>query len=83
MLFNINGTVRVKLTEHGRQVLKRNHEESWAAVKHPSPPEYHPPAEDLCGWSNWQMWRLMEEFGPHIRMGADNCFELEIDIVEP
>lgn len=81
MDFNINETVLVKLTDHGRSVRAREHAR-WTAeagVKL----EYHPPKEDAEGWSSWQLWSLMREFGPHIYMGGPLCFETAIRIVPP
>lgn len=78
MLFNINDNVYVKLTEHGRRVHHEEHVRFWKSVGHSSPPEYTPPKEDSEGWSKWQMWELMREFGSHIGMGKCNVFETTI-----
>jgi len=79
--FNINGEVRVKLTDHGRWLHRKNHDDlmaDWAARGIPTRLDYTPPREDADGWSKWQMWVLMKEFGPHIFMGMDNPFDLEV-----
>lgn len=55
----------------------------WASVKHPNPPIYTPPKEDASGWSKWQLWSLMEAFGPHIHLGSENCFETTIEMIMP
>jgi hypothetical protein len=78
MKFNINEYVRVKLTPEGRAA----HAADFAAdstkfgFAHP----YTPPQEDAEGWSRWQLWVLMKEFGPHIYLGGPAMFETEIDI---
>ena len=82
MQFNINDTVRVKLTEHGRAVHAADHVKFWASVEHPNPPSYSPPTEDGDGWSKWQLWALMEAFGPHVHLGFRPCFESVI-LLEP
>jgi hypothetical protein len=77
--FNINDEVLVKLTDLGRARLQLNHEELFAVGvrKHP----YAPPKE-TDGWSRWQLWTLMREFGPHVRNGGLLMFETEIEIPE-
>ena len=85
MEFNINEKVRVKLTDHGRAVHADDHAAFWANTRLPLKkcPAYTPPKEDAEGWSEWQLWILMEAFGPHIHMGFPNCFETTIEIVTP
>lgn len=80
MRFNINNSVRVKLTEYGRECLRKNHNQLFegSTVR----PEYSPPKEDADGWSEWQLWCLMSEIGPHISLGFNPPFETEIEILE-
>lgn len=78
MLFNINDNVYVKLTDHGRKVHYEEHIKFWG--KFPNQPSYKPPKEDNEGWSKWQMWELMSEFGSHIGMCKSNVFETTIRI---
>ena len=93
MDFNINDKVRARLTPHGRMMHAINHVH---AVNHvvicagfPTPAlladlAYTQPLEDLDGWSEWQMWKLMQEFGGHVGIGMPQCFELDtIRIVTP
>jgi len=79
MEFNINETVRVKLTPRGRKVHRQDHINFWSQFPGKKC-EYRPPVEDEEGWSRWQLWCLMKEFGPHVDMGMDLCFETVIDI---
>lgn len=73
--FNINDTVKVKLTEHGKKI----HREDWDSVfGNNSNFTYTPPREDENGYSSWQMWELMRWFGNHCRIGFDNPFETDI-----
>ncbi len=79
MKLNINDSVKVKLNDHGREILKQQHELLFKDI-----PRYRvfvPPREDEQGWSTWQMWDLMQSFGPHIRLGAEVPFETEIELV--
>lgn len=86
MLFNINDYVRVKLTDHGRDVHYRNHmrmlEGHTLKVQRSMP--YRAPKEDDNGWSEWQLWRLMQEFGGNeTGMGRAILFDAEIEIILP
>ena len=82
MEFNINDTVRVRITPIGKQLLRKNwldvHAEIWAngGVGY----EYREPEEDADGWSEWQLWALMQEFGPHLHLGCQQPFETTIVI---
>jgi hypothetical protein len=84
--FNINDTVRVRLTDYGRAALREDWE-STTDIYYASPAsrafrgEYQPPKEDEQGWSEWQLWRLMQVFGDHVNLGFPLCFETEIEIV--
>ena len=67
LAFNINKTVRVKLTPHGKRVL--------AATLHLEP------SIDAEGWLRAQMWEIMQVFGSdfHIGTGIDRLpFEMTI-----
>ncbi len=76
--FNINHTVRVKLTERGRLEHRKNHDEIAASFPN-SKITYSPPAEDADGWSEWQLWDLMQHFGEITGMGSALCFETFIE----
>ena len=67
MKFNLNDYVRVKLTPHGREILKTTYNN-------------YQPRIDKNGWYRTQLWSLMEDFGPHIRMGTKPPFETEIEL---
>ena len=83
MDFNINDTVWVRLTPHGRAMLKANHAEICAAFPNIlADLAYTPPVEDLDGWSEWQMWGLMQEFGEHTGNGKPQCFEQNVIRIE-
>ena len=73
--FNINDTVKVKLTEYGKYVLRKE----WEHILSGNPNfEYMPPQEDDEGYSTWQMWSLMETFGKYITMTGNLPFETNI-----
>lgn len=79
---NLNDTVLVKLTDRGRELMRANYDALWADRKVP-PYEFKLPKEDAEGFSRWQLWSLMQEFGPHIHMGMQNPFDLTIRVEEP
>ena len=78
--FNINDTVRVRLTDHGRSVHKAAHAHLTAHITAHARDEwpYYPPKENDDGWSEWQLWSLMNIFGPHMWMTGEMCFATEI-----
>lgn len=79
MKFNINFYVRVKLTDEGRRI----HRENWDKLFSLKPGfEYRPPKEDEDGWSKFQLWELMREFGESVGCGMECPFDTEIDILE-
>ncbi len=76
MRFNVNGCVRVRLTDHGREVLRRDHEAFWR--EHGVVRPYSPPAEDAEGYSRWQLWVLMEKLGQYQGVAMPLVFEPEM-----
>jgi len=78
MIFNANEIVRVRLTDHGRELLATNHALFRSRMGKPQP--FTPPVEDADGWSRWQLWSLMQAFGPHIYLGCDMPFSADIEI---
>ena len=83
MDFNINDKVRVKLTDFGRQALELDHSQFWAnTTGRPAPYTYTPPKEDAGGWSEWQLWHLMQDLGRHCRIGGKVPFETTIQLLE-
>lgn len=75
--FNINETVKVKLTDVGRQILKKDREEFWL---NRSNRPFNPPKEDDEGYSEWQMWALMQAFSHHIGMSEFAPYDTTIKI---
>ena len=81
--FNLNETVRVKLTPLGRTL----HQDRWNALfkdvldRFP----YMPVKEDKDGYSEWQLWDLMDCMASTLHMGALPAFErnnIEFEIEE-
>jgi len=78
--FNINEYVWVKLTEHGHEILRKEAEKyrqySWFKPYTPAP-------TDEDGFTKFQAWHLMQQFGPHISLGFDPPFSPAIKIQFP
>jgi hypothetical protein len=68
--FNVNSDVKVRLTDKGREFFYSNKYYTGTRYQRKL-------VEDEQGYSTWQLWVLMEEFGPHISMFT-NCFETNI-----
>ena len=77
--FNINWVVKVKLTPIGRKIHKENYEhlyKNFPELQEKYP--YKAPEEDAEGYSRWQMWELMKDFGMAMSLGMNTPFETEI-----
>jgi len=81
MKFNINEYVKVRLTEVGRESLRKQHTELFRG--YPSPMEYREPEVDAEGFTKFQLWDLMNKLGPGCWNGCQVPFEMEIEIPEP
>ena len=69
MQMNVNEIVWVKLTEHGKSVWKKHWEDLKVPAKH---------CELRLNWdgrARFQMWELMQVFGPAMYCGGPNVFE--------
>lgn len=80
MRFNINHYVKVKLTEKGIEILKKQHEDiqKYALLL----PDFEEPAKDNDGYTRFQLWVLMCTFGEHLYNGCEAPFNPEIIIEE-
>lgn len=74
---NVNENVWGKLTEHGREYHRKRHAERYPMLA------YRAPDESDDGWSQWQLWVLMQAFGDAIYMGGRNPFETTIRLQPP
>ena len=80
--FNINHIIKIKITEHGYECIKKEQEKfelligeklkkNWLLYDH---------KKDKNGWSEWQLWDLMHTFGNYIYLGCKAPFETNIQI---
>jgi hypothetical protein len=80
--FNINDTVKVKLTEFGKQMLEQDHNEFWGSRGMLEKFPYTSPEEDENGYVKFQLWSLMGKLGRFCYMGCVNPFDTVILIDE-
>lgn len=86
MKFNVNDTVRVRLTDVGRQIVKHKHDELNAFLRARNGTLQHGDGtvtEDADGWSEWLLWQLMQTFGPYMYNGCSIPFETTIELPLP
>lgn len=77
---NINSYVRIKLTRVGIQRLRSNHKKMFEY--YPScKTKFIPPEVDEEGFSEMQLWKVMQNFGDLLYIGSTELpFELDIKI---
>jgi hypothetical protein len=75
--FNTNHTVRVKLTPIGRAELERQHEELRKSFPKLGPWTFRVDDE---GYTEFQLWSLMEQLGHLCHLGMQTPFETDIQL---
>lgn len=81
--FNVNNYVKVKLTELGKQELKKRYIElsKWYPESMKLE-DFKLPEVDEKGFSKWQLHVLISTFGGITGNGFNPPFETEIEIIE-
>lgn len=79
MLFNMNDSVKVRLTEYGRNFLNTEYEREFAGNITRFPYAEIPTDEE--GYTQFQLWVLAKQFGHLMHNGAKLAFDTEIKIV--
>jgi hypothetical protein len=80
--FNINSTVKVRLTDYGKELHKKQWEDFWSSFGKLDKNPYKPLETDADGYCEFQMWDLMEKFGSHCGVLKEVAFETVILIDE-
>ena len=80
--FNINSTVKVRLTKYGKELLRKDWESLWTSINRLDEHPYKPPTPDADGYVRFQMWELMERLGEYCGWVDDLPFETVILIDE-
>ena len=73
--FNLNHYVKVKLTERGVNILRKNYNKLPHELTEKYPFQIKLTGD---GYYKNQMWQIMQDFGEYIGMGMDTPFETEI-----
>lgn len=76
--FNINNTVKVKLTEEGKKLLEKDHNEFWSSHGKLDQFPYKPHEEDENGYVKFQLWSLMYQLGKYCGVGCEPPFDAMI-----
>ena len=74
---NLNETVKVKLTDYGKDVYYHQFDDlNKRIIKNGGKPiEPHFPKEDENGYCEMQLWGLMDLYGNYMSMGPQNVFK--------
>jgi len=76
--FNINEHVYVKLTEYGKAVHKKTHDDLCKELNLNI--NYYQKKENEDGYSAWQLHELMRAFGGYMTLGGELLFSTTIKI---
>lgn len=69
--YNINDKIKVKLTEHGKAILRNEVADTMRKLKNLNlPDDYFPYPEDEDGYTEFQLWNFMRIFGSHFCNGC-------------
>lgn len=83
MIFNVNDTVKVKLTHYGRELYYHQYDrvnKSYGRIA--IPPAY--PKVDNDGYSSFQLWNLMKLYGSYLSVAGtveNNTLPFETSIL--
>lgn len=79
MRLNLNDNIKVKLTEHGKDIYYHQYDRTNAFLgRELCKPSY--PKVDEDGYTTFQLWCFMELYGAHMGMTLPNVIE-PLDIV--
>lgn len=83
MRLNLNDNIKVKLTEHGKDIYYHQYDRTNAFLgRELCKPSY--PKVDEDGYTTFQLWCFMELYGVHMGMTLPNVIEpLDIVFDEP
>lgn len=72
---NINSYVKVKLTERGKEIFKKQFDHLPASYKKRHNPSEFEPAVDANGYTKFQLCALMNLYGEYLAPGAPKVFK--------
>ena len=71
--YNINDKIKVKLTEHGKDILEKDITDTLGMLKNFNYQKYSPYYTDKDGYTEFTLWDFMRIFGSHFYNG---CFQI-------
>lgn len=77
---NLNEYVKVKLTDYGKDIFYHQFDDVIEVAKRKGgkPPEPSMPRVDEEEYTSFQLWYLMQLFGPHIGIAMPQPFDINI-----
>lgn len=79
MKFNLNNYVQVKLTEKGKQVLNQKIDNDLEILnRYGIDTSTYDRSEPQDGYWKFQLWEVMQIFGPYMKQGLENVIEMDI-----
>ena len=81
-VINLNDIVSVKLTDYGLEILKKAHEDFMKQYSNVRIGEFEKPKTDKDGYTSFQLYELMNIFGPYLSAGTQEL-PFETDILIP
>lgn len=83
MKFNLNNYVQVKLTEKGKQVLNQKIDNDLEILnRYGIDTSTYDRSEPQDGYWKFQLWEVMQIFGPYMKQGLENVIEMDIVLEE-
>jgi len=83
MNFNLNNYVQIKLTEKGKQVLQQKIDSDLAILnRYGIDTSTYDRSEPEDGYWKFQLWEVMQIFGPYMKQGLENVIEMDIILEE-
>ncbi|WP_160296014.1 hypothetical protein [Aliterella atlantica] len=82
---HINDTVKVRLTQQGKQYLQDQHDMLFANLPLHRKPAFKLPTEDAEGYCKFQLWILFKDFSAYFnspQFFSELPFQAEIEIVD-
>lgn len=73
--YNINYKIKVKLTEYGKDILRRDVIDSMSILENLRFDSYSCYPEDEDGYITFQLWDFMRIFGSHFYLGSPLIIE--------
>lgn len=78
MKINLNATIKVKLTDHGKYIFYHQYDEFNEMLGFEYIKPHHPEC-DADGYTEFQLWEFMNLYGQHFVMGASD----DLDVIKP